>query len=191
MNKIRLICENSDTLYFETLNYAHNTGIQKVLFFIQKEEKILELIRYIKEKNLAVELIGVTFPSNEKMYSKKDDGVAEFIPPAALGNTIKDNLLSKGVKLISGTLPFEGIVIPGTSTNPYTIIKQTLGLISPGLQNAVQSVLMATDQGIVYPTEKVISMNTQISIEVSASNTRLLFHPIDGLKIHHLIATVE
>lgn len=191
MNKTTFVCQSSDALYFESIKYAHNNGIKKVLLFIQKKDKILELASYIQSNKFNIDIIGVTFPSNEKMYIEKENEITEYIPPAANGYEIKNILSENGIKLISGTLPFEGIVVPGSSSNPYMVIKQTLGLISPGLQNSVQSVLMATDQGILNPLEKVVSMNNQISIEVEASNTRFLFHPLEGLKIKHFVAVIE
>lgn len=184
-------CQNSDSLYFKSIQHADENNIKNVLLFIQNKEKILELKSFINEKGYDVEIIGVTFPSNEKMYMKKQGKMITYIPHAADGDEIKNALLSRGVKLISGTLPFEGIVVPGASVNPYQVIKQTLGLFSSGLQNVVQSILMATDQGAIKPLEKVIAMNNTISIEASAANTRLLFHPSDGLKINQILGIVE
>lgn len=191
MNNSTYKCQNSDSLYFKSIQYANEKNIKNVLLFIQNKEKILELKSFINEKEYNVDIIGVTFPSNEKMYVKEQGKMIKYVPHAADGDEVRTVLLNQGIKLISGTLPFEGIVVPGASINPYEIIKQTLGLFSPGLQNVVQSILMTTDQGVIKPSEKVIAMNNTVSIEASGANTRFLFHPLDGLKIHQILGIVE
>lgn len=183
--------QNSDSLYFKSIEYANEHNIKHVLLFIQNQEKIMELNSLINEKEFDVNIIGVTFPSNEKMYIKEQGKMIQYVPHAADGDEVRTALTKQGIRLISGTLPFEGIVVPGAPVNPYEIIKQTLGLFSPGLQNVVQSILMTTDQGVVLPSEKVIAMNNSVSIEASAANTRFLFHPLDGLKIHRILGVVE
>lgn len=185
------IHQNPDELYTRTLEYCASNGIKKILFFIQKEEKIREIFNIIKSNNYDIEIIGVTFPANEIIYVEQEDEIEEYVPEAANGERVKNSLSLEGIKLISGTLPFEGIVIPGAGNNPYLVIKQTLDIISPGLQSAVQVVLMATDQGALIPGEKVVSMNNRISLEIISSNTRLMFHPTKKMKINHIISSIE
>ncbi|MEH7356801.1 hypothetical protein V7150_25160, partial [Neobacillus drentensis] len=69
---------------------------------------------YLEENEIAIELIAVTFPANEKMFVlDEDDELSEFVPEAADGNKIRDILKENNIPLISSALPFEGIVIPG------------------------------------------------------------------------------
>lgn len=81
----------------------------------------------------------------------------------------------------------EGIVIPGDNFNPYKIIEQTLTIVSPGLPNLVQSLLIATDSGVVVPRERVLVMNAVLAIDALGTNTRFLFHPEEGMEIKKII----
>lgn len=130
----------------------------------------------------------VTFPANETMYELAEgDEVNKFVPKAADGNKVKDILKKNDIPLISGALPFEGIVIPGDNFNPYKIIEKTLNLVKPGLGNLVQTLLVVTDSGLVQPKEQVLIMNAVLAIDVLGTNTRFLFHPEDGLEINKII----
>ncbi|QSB12072.1 hypothetical protein JTI58_10895 [Lysinibacillus fusiformis] len=173
----------------EKIEYAIENKIGKVLMFIKDEHNILAVKEYLNEKGGGIELIGVTFPANEKMYeyNKEDDKVVPFVPDASNGDKVRDLLEKKNVKLISGTMPFEGIVIPGENYNPYKIVEQTLSLVHPALPNLVQTVLTATDFGVVLPKERVLVINAVLGIETIGTNSRLLFHPEEGLEIHNIL----
>ncbi|WP_341960043.1 hypothetical protein NM897_09690 [Planococcus maritimus] len=174
--------------FIDNINYCREQEIKKVIIFIRTEKNVILLKDYLDKEKLDIEVIAVTFPSNEKMYIVNDeDDVEEFIPPASEGTKVKNLLESKDIKLVSGSLPFEGIVIPGVNYNPYKIIEQTFNLVHQGLGNLIQALLMATDKGEVYPDERVVVMNNVLAIDVSGTNTRLLFHPKDGLKINNII----
>lgn len=171
------------------IEYAIENKIEKVLMFIKDEKNILTVKEYLEEKGSGIELIGVTFPANEKMYeySEEEDKVVPFVPEASNGDKIRELLGSKDVKLICGTMPFEGIVIPGENYNPYKIVEQTLSIVHPALPNLVQAVLTATDFGAVLPKERVLVINAVLGIETHGTNSRLLFHPEEGLEIHHIL----
>lgn len=156
------------------------------MIFVKDEKLVLELNNFIKEHVFDVNLIAVTFPANEIMYVRNEaDEIKEVIPAAAA--VIRDLLEKEGVQLIKGSLPFEGIVIPGENYNPYKIVEQTFNIVLRGLANAIQIVLVATDTGAVMPGERVVSMNTATSIDARGANARLLLHPELGIKIEKLL----
>lgn len=176
------------TAYIQNVKYSVDNGIKKLIMFIKDEKAILDVKSYIEENEFAIELIAVTFPANEKMYELNDDDeLIEFVPEAAEGNKIRDILKEKNIPLISSALPFEGIVIPGDNFNPYKIIEQTLNLVNPGLPSLVQTILIATDSGLVLPRERVLVMNAVLAIDVLGSNTRFLFHPEEGMQINKIV----
>lgn len=156
--------------------------------FIKDEKSILDVKSYLEENEIAIQLIAVTFPANEKMYELVgEDELKDFIPEAADGNNVRHTLSEKGIPLVSSALPFEGIVIPGDNFNPYKIIEQTLNMVNPGLSNLVQALLVATDSGFVMPKERVLVMNAVLAIDVFSTNTRFLFHPEEGMKINKVL----
>lgn len=179
---------NSTLPYKKYINYCVKNNIKKIIIFIKDENNILNIKSFLNQQEYPIELIGVTFPANEKMYRLEDDKkINTFIPEAANGNKIKKILEDHGITLISSTIPFEGIVIPGNNINPYKIIEQTLGIVHVALPNLVQTLLMATDNGAVLPGERVVVMNNSLAIDGNGTNTRLLFHPKEGMKINKII----
>lgn len=174
--------------YKQNIDYCIKNNIEKIIMFIKNEKSILDVKLYLEEHSISIDLIGVTFPANEKMYIlNKNEVIEEFVPEAADGNTVKEILKEKDITLISSALPFEGIVIPGDNFNPYKIIEQTLTIVSPGLPNLVQSLLIATDSGVVVPRERVLVMNAVLAIDALGTNTRFLFHPEEGMEIKKII----
>jgi hypothetical protein len=174
--------------FIQNVRYCVDNGINKLVMFIKDEKTILGVKSYIVESGIALELIAVTFPANEKMYELNErEEMRTFVPKAADGNEIRDILKENNIPLISSALPFEGIVIPGDNFNPYKIIEQTLNMVNSGLPNLVQTLLMATDNGFVKPKERVLVMNAILAIDVIGTNTRVLFHPEDGMKIKKVI----
>ncbi|PAQ14734.1 hypothetical protein CD798_09840 [Bacillaceae bacterium SAOS 7] len=174
--------------YKRYINYCLENNIKKIITFIKDEKTILEVKSYLNEQSLDIDLIGVTFPANEKMYRlDKDEELEEFVPDAADGNRVKEILRENGITLVTSALPFEGIVIPGDNFNPYNIVEQTLSIIDTALPNLVQTLLIATDNGVVLPGERVLVMNVALAIDALGTNTRLLFHPREGIKIKKII----
>lgn len=174
--------------YIENVKYCVDNGINKLIIFIKNEKSILAVKSYLEENEIAIDLIAVTFPANEKMYKlDEDDELSEFVPEAADGNKIRNILNENNIPLISSALPFEGIVIPGDNFNPYKIIEQTLNMVNSGLPSLVQTLLIATDNGLVLPRERLLVMNSILAIDAFGTNTRLLFHPQEGMKINKII----
>lgn len=174
--------------YIENVQYCMDMGIKKLIMFIQDEKSILSLKTYVNKNEIDLELIAVTFPANEKIYTLgENEEIHEVVPSAADGEKVKNILCENGIALISSSLPFEGIVIPGDNYNPYHIIEQTFNLVEPGLANLVQTILMSTDTGMVIPRERVLVMNAKLALDTIGTNTRFLFHPDKGLKINKII----
>lgn len=174
--------------YKKSIDYCIENGIDKIVLFIKDEQNILTIKGYIEEKPTDIEIIAVTFPANEIMYEyDENDEIKEFIPEAANGSRVREILKENNIPLISGALPFEGIVIPGDNYNPYRIIEQTLVMVNHALPSLVQTLLMATDNGAVLPGERVLVINSALAIEATGTNTRLLFHPKEGLRIIEII----
>lgn len=176
------------SFYVDNVKYCVDNGINKLIMFIKNEKSILDVKSYLDENDIVVDLIAVTFPANEKMYELVgDDELNEFVPEAADGTKIRNILNENNIPLISSALPFEGIVIPGDNFNPYKIIEQTLNMVNSGLSNLVQTLLIATDNGLVLPGERLLVMHSVLAIDANGTNTRLLFHPQEGLKINKII----
>ncbi|WDF50930.1 hypothetical protein PQ460_00305 [Paenibacillus sp. KACC 21273] len=183
--------EKIKSFFNESISYCIENDIEKLIMFIKDEKAILNIKSFLEEEKFNLKLIAVTFPANEKMYQLDDEeNISDFIPEAANGKKIKNILKDKDISLVSGPLPFEGIVIPGENYNPYKIIEQTFNIVNPGLSNLVQTVLIATDCGEVSPGERVVVMNAIIAIDTIGTNTRLLFHPEEGLRIKKVITAV-
>lgn len=178
-----------DLWYKKVFSHAIENNVKKMALFIKDEKLVLELQKYLMVEGIDITLVAVTFPSNEKMYLlNEEEEVEETVIDAANGFNVKNLIENEGIKYVSSALPFEGIVIPGTSNdNPYKIIEKTLTIIHKALPNLVQTLLMATDSGNILPKERVLVVNTQLAIDACGSNTRLMFHPNEGIKINELI----
>jgi hypothetical protein len=179
-------------IHIKSIEYCVNNEVSNLVMFIKDEKAILSVKDFIDQNNIELELIAITFPANEKMYTLDEtDELNEFIPEAADGNRIRELLTKKGIPLVSGALPFEGIVVPGDNFNPYKIIEQTLNMVKSGLANLVQALLIVTDNGLILPKERVLVMNAVLAIDVLGTNTRFLFHPEEGLNINEIIQIQE
>lgn len=175
----------------KNIEYCLENGIKKILMFIKEEENIIKLNNVLRSYENAqdIQLIGVSFPANEKMYiyNKETERTESIIPKASDGNKIKKKLADRNITLITSTLPFEGIVVPGDNFNPYKIIEKTFNIVNISLSALVQSILVATDNGVVNPGEKVLSMNLTTALYANGTNTRYLFHPKYGFKVNEIL----
>lgn len=182
------IVDNLDEIMNSSIEYAMNESIDKILIFSKDGNSAIKLKKKLQKKDNSIDVIAVLFPANERLFQRDEDGkVNEFIPNS-LDKKIMGSLKSLSIQPIYGTLPLENVIVPGTSNNIYSTIKQTLALFSPGLQLAIQGILMATDQGLLKDSERVISIVGDIAVEAKSANSRLMFHPKYGLSINHIIA---
>lgn len=174
--------------FYEKVEYCIKNEIKKLVMFIKSEENIVKMKEIIDELEAEVNLIGVTFPANEIMYiHDEEDEVKKIVPSAADGEEIRDILNKHDIKLITSSLPFEGIVIPGNNFNPYKIIEKSLTLVDISLPSLVQSVLVATDNGAITPGEKLLAVNLNLAIYTKGTNSKFLFHPSEGMEIIDII----
>ncbi|MDN6751386.1 MAG: hypothetical protein L0L95_14170 [Staphylococcus equorum] len=169
-----------------TLEYAKEKSIKKILIFTKDGDAAIEA------KNKAgfgdIDIIAVSFPANEVLYVKNEEGEITEKQPESSSPEVRKRLSENNIELVLSSMPFADIVIPGSSPNPYNIIEKSLSLVDEGLPLCVQSVLMATDNGYIIPGERVVSMISCTAIDASATNSRFLFHPKKGLKINSIIS---
>lgn len=182
------IVDNLDEIMDSSIKYATAKSISKILIFSKDGNSAITLKKMVQAKNSSIDVIAVLFPANERLFRRDEDGeVKEFIPNSLDKKTMSD-LKSLSVQFLYGTLPLDTVIVPGTSNNIYNTIKKTLALFTPGLQLAIQGILMATDQGFLKDSERVISVVGDIAVDASSANSRLMFHPKYGLSINHIIA---
>ncbi|ARN92928.1 hypothetical protein AZI11_08440 [Levilactobacillus brevis] len=182
------IVDNLDEIMDSSIEYAMNESINKILIFSKNGNSAIKLKHMLQEKSNSTSVIAVLFPANERLFERDEDGKVNEIIPNSLDKNTMSNLKSLSIQPVYGTLPLENVIVPGASNNIYSTIKQALSLFSPGLQLAVQGVLMATDQGFLKDNERVVSIVSDIAIDVNSANSRLMFHPEYGLSINHIVA---
>jgi len=82
-------------------------------------------------------------------------------------------------------MPFQSIIIPGVADAKLEGIQHALKL--GGFNLCVQAILMATDSGELEPGEAVLSMSADTAIIATGTQTKFLFHPIEGMDIREII----
>lgn len=177
--------ESTEDLIHSVINYAKSNNIKKVAIFAKKIENVLKLHKEAKEAD--IEVLVISFPTNQLFYIKNDKDEIEEKYPEILSEENRNILHEKNIKLLSSTLPLESIIIPGERSNPYNIISETLNLFGEGLDMIVQASMMLTDNGYLKPSEQIISMNGRTAVDLNTCNSRFLFHPNLGIKINQII----
>jgi uncharacterized protein len=175
---------NTDDTIKLSIARAKELNIKKILVFTADGIAPLNMVNYLQGSD--IKIYAVSFPNQLPFYRKEEDQVIEFFAKTS-EEDVKKKLEENNITLIQGVMPFEEIVIPGAPDSRGTIIKETLSLISGGLNLCIQAVIMATDSGHVLPGEDVISMSADTSIIVNGVNSRYLFHPLKGLQIKEII----
>lgn len=183
------LVSNFDENLAIVLDYAKKNKISKILIFTKDGQAAIRAKSKISGDDISV--IAVSFPANEPIYKKNDDGeVIEFTPETSTFE-VREKLASYNIELILSSLPFEDIIVPGSRINTNNIIEKSLNLFDNGISLCVQSVLMTTDAGYTYPGERVISMIANSAIDISASNSKFIFHPKKGVRINNIICKKE
>ena len=177
--------KNINELFHISKKYAIDNNISNILVFAKKIENVLNLSRLLSDTD--IKLIGTTFPSNQILYIENETGEVEEIIPEILSQESREILNKNNIPLISSTLPLDPVVIPGTNYSPYTVLSQTLNLFGEGTNIAVQSALMAVDNGFLNPSERVLSLTASLAVDLYATNTRFIFHPEKGLEINEIL----
>ena len=174
-----------DELFDISKNYAVANNISTILIFAKKIENVLKLSHLLADSG--IKLIVTTFPNNQILYIENESGDVEEIIPEILEEKNREILNTKNIPLISSTLPLDPIVIPGANFNPYNVLTQTLNLFGAGTDIAVQSALMAVDNGLLKPSERVLSLTSTLAVDLNTTNSRFIFHPEKGLEIHEIL----
>ncbi|MDT2818064.1 hypothetical protein P7H55_09450 [Vagococcus lutrae] len=174
--------EQLENLFSTAVTYAVENNVKKIIIFAKAKDNVLKLKQQIGTND--IELIVTTFPMNQALYLENDEGEIEEVYPDLYNQEDQKILKDEGIKIVSSTLPFDPIIIPGHNSNPYSIIKRTLNLFGEGIDLVVQSALMATDTGVIKPSERVISMNTKLFVDMTTTNSRYLFHPTKKININ-------
>jgi hypothetical protein len=177
-------------LFKHSIQYATEQKINDVLVFTNDGDAAIALKKLVPN-NANISIIATTFPANETRFKRdENDELVSFVPSLA-SDEVFQTFSQKGIQVVRGTLPFENMVVPGATNIVENTIQRSLSLISPGLYLAVESILMATDQGILTPGKSVLSIVGDIAIEANATNAKLLFHPTLGLQIKHVVARLN
>lgn len=177
--------ESIEDLIIHVINHAKTNHIKKIAIFAKSIESVLKLHK--EAEKLEIEVLVVSFPTNQPFYMKNDDDEIEEEYPEILSEQNRNILQEKNIKLLSSTLPLDTIIIPGDRSNPYNIISETLNLFGEGLDMIVQASMMLTDNGYVEPREQIISMNARTAVDLNTCNSRFLFHPTLGIQFNQII----
>jgi len=175
--------KNTNKVLELVLKKAQELAINKIIIFTSNGDTAFELRRFNKE----IEIIAVSFPYKQEFNVKDKNGKNKKVIPETSKKKVREKLFENNIELVQGTMPFNEIIIPGTKEIKKSTIVHTLSLISRGLSFCVQSVLMATDAGVVEKGEDVIAMSADTAVVVNSANSQWLFHPVKGLQIKEII----
>jgi len=139
------------------------------------------------------------FASNPGLRSIRDEWKIEGKSRIPMDITMdnRERLKNLGIPIIKGTIPFFGpsfsMRLHLNHISSLDIIAKTLELISPGTLVALESVLMATDAGVIPEGIRVLScagtergLDTAWIIRSAASAN--LFHQEHGIRLIELLA---
>ncbi len=134
-----------------------------------------------------------------ELRSRRDDWVNKGLEkvPMFVTEENKAKLDSLGVKIVRGTIPLFG---PSFSmrthlkkTTSLDVIAKTLELISTGTLVCMETVLMATDAGVIPEEKRVLACaGTEMGLDTAwilrNSASANLFHPERGFRFVELLA---
>ena len=175
--------KNTNKVLELVLKKAQELTINKIIIFTSNGDTAFEL----RKLNEEIEIIAVSFPYKQEFNVKDKNGENKKVIPETSKRKVRKKLFDNNIELVQGTMPFNEIIIPGTKEIKKSTIVHTLSLISRGLSFCVQSVLMATDAGVVEKGEDVIAMSADTAVVVNSANSQWLFHPVKGLQIKEII----
>ena len=117
--------------------------------------------------------------------------------PLSITEENKQKLTALGVQTVRGTIPLFGpsfsMRLHLRKTTSLDIVAKTLELISPGTLVCMETVLMATDAGIIPEGELVYAAaGTEMGLDtawiVRSSASANLYHPTKGFRFVELLA---
>jgi len=139
------------------------------------------------------------FEKIPELKARRDEWVKRRLERVPLSITEENKLKLKelGVEVVRGTIPLFGpsfsMRLHLRKTTSLDIIAKTLELISPGTLVCMETVLMATDAGIIPEGELVFACaGTEMGLDtawiVRSSASANMFHPSKGFRFVELLA---
>lgn len=165
---------------------ARELDIKYIIVFTANGEGAFILKDYLGEDS-SISILAATFPYKQEFTKKNDDGSKITVISDISKQEVKKQLSEKGITLIQGALPFQDIIIPGTTDIKIQTLNYTLSLISGGLKLCIQAILMANDSGHIESGQQVIAMSADTAIVARSCLSTLLFHPSRGLEVSEII----
>jgi hypothetical protein len=117
--------------------------------------------------------------------------------PLSITGANKQKLKKLGVEVVRGTIPLFGpsfsMRLHLRKTTSLDVVAKTLELISPGTLVYMETVLMATDAGVIPEGELVyVCAGTEMGLDtawiVKSSASANMFHPTKGFRFVELLA---
>ena len=128
-------------------------------------------------------LIVVTYP--HKHPFRNEDGDV-FYAPTSESSTI-ERLQKTSISVVKGTRPFEDIIHPRASSVKHLAIRETLKMISGGMELCCEAVMMACAAGEVEQGDEVISFSADTAIVGVAALPSMMFHPGFGFEVREIL----
>ena len=139
------------------------------------------------------------FKKIPELKARRDDWAKRRLERVPLSITEENKLKLKdlGVEVVRGTIPLFGpsfsMRLHLRKTTSLDIIAKTLELISPGTLVCMETVLMATDAGLIPEGELVYACaGTEMGLDtawiVRSSASANMFHPAKGFRFVELLA---
>ena len=117
--------------------------------------------------------------------------------PMSIGKEMKEELESRNIRVIQGTIPFFGpsfsMRLHLNHISSLDIIAKTLELISTGTLVCLETVLMSVDSGILPDNKEVLSLaGTEKGLDtacvIRSCSSANLFHPKKGARFVEFLA---
>jgi len=139
------------------------------------------------------------FEKIPELKARRDEWVKRRLErvPLSITEENKVKLKALGVEVVRGTIPLFGpsfsMRLHLRKTTSLDIVAKTLELISPGTLVCMETVLMATDAGIIPEGELVYACaGTEMGLDTAwiakSSASANLFHPTKGFRFVELLA---
>ena len=139
------------------------------------------------------------FEKIPELKARRDDWAKRRLErvPLSITEENKPKLKDLGVEVVRGTIPLFGpsfsMRLHLRKTTSLDIITKTLELISPGTLVCMETVLMATDAGLIPEGELVYACaGTEMGLDtawiVRSSASANMFHPAKGFRFVELLA---
>ncbi len=139
------------------------------------------------------------FEKIPELKARRDDWAKRRLErvPLSITEENKPKLKELGVEVVRGTIPLFGpsfsMRLHLRKTTSLDIIAKTLELISPGTLVCMETVLMATDAGLIPEGELVYACaGTEMGLDtawiVRSSASANMFHPAKGFRFVELLA---